>query len=123
MPGPLAASLALLAQAAKPAPDSTATMVVQMLPWVGVIALFYLLMIRPQQTAERKRKEMVDALKKNDRVVTQAGIYGTVVSVDAEADRVVLRIDDDRQVKLAVTKSSVARVLEAAEKEKSAAAK
>ena len=56
---------------------------------------------------------MIDALKKNDKVLTTAGIYGTVVSVDAEHDRVVLRVDDDRGVKVAFTKASIVRVLDA----------
>ena len=47
-------------------------------------------MIRPQQQQDQKRQEMIDALKKNDKVITTAGIYGTVVSVDADHDRVVL---------------------------------
>jgi preprotein translocase subunit YajC len=39
-------------------------------------------------------------------------MYGTVISVDTSHDRVVLRVDDERGVKLAFTKASVARVLE-----------
>ena len=54
------------------------------------------MIIRPQQQQEQKRKAMIDALKKNDKVLTTAGIYGTVVSVDANQDRVVLRVDDER---------------------------
>jgi preprotein translocase subunit YajC len=56
---------------------------------------------------------MLTALKRNDRVLTGAGIYGTVVSVDENADRVVLRIDDDRGVKVAFSKASIVRVLDA----------
>ncbi len=63
-------------------------------------------MIRPQQQQEKKRREMIDALKKNDKVLTSAGIYGTVVSVDNEDDRVVVRVDDDRGVKIAFSKAS-----------------
>ena len=36
----------------------------------------------PQQQQEKKRRAMIDALKKNDKVVTAGGIFGTVVSVD-----------------------------------------
>ena len=55
---------------------------------------------------------MIDALKKNDKVLTSAGIYGTVVSVDEEDDRVVVRVDDDRGVKVAFSKASIVRVLD-----------
>ena len=67
----------------------------------------------PQQQQEKKRRRMIDALKKNDKVVTTGGIYGTVISVDSSRDRVVLRIDDDKGVKLTHSRSSVVRVLEA----------
>jgi preprotein translocase subunit YajC len=75
--------------------------------------LFYFLIIRPQQQQEKTRRAMIDALKKNDKVLTSGGIYGTVVSVDATNDRVVLRVDDERGLRLTFTKASVARVLEA----------
>ncbi len=82
-------------------------------PMVVVIGLwFYILLLRPQQKQEKQRRSMIDALKKNDRVLTSAGIYGTVHSVDGNEDRVVLRIDDDKGVKVAFSKSSIVRVLD-----------
>jgi preprotein translocase subunit YajC len=86
------------------------------LPYIYLLPipfLFYFMIIRPQQQQERKRRAMIDALKKNDKVLTTGGIYGTVVSVDTGQDRVIVRVDDEKGVKLAFTKSSVARVLEA----------
>jgi preprotein translocase subunit YajC len=89
---------------------------------VPITLVFYFLFILPQQQQEKKRKAMIDTLKKNDKVVTTGGLYGTVVSIDAKNDKVVLRVDDERGVKLAFTKASVARVLESSpEKEKAAA--
>jgi preprotein translocase subunit YajC len=85
---------------------STLILLAPMLP------LFYLLFIRPQQQAERKRKSMLEMLKKNDKVLTTAGIYATVVSVDPGHDKVVLRVDDERGVKLAFTRASIARVID-----------
>jgi len=72
----------------------------------------YFLLLRPQQQQEKKRREMIAALKKNDRVLTTSGLYGTVVSVDVEQDRVVLRVDDDKGVKLTFSKSAVNRVVD-----------
>jgi preprotein translocase subunit YajC len=54
---------------------------------------------------------MLGSLKKNDRVVTTSGIYGTVANVDREADRVSLKVDDSGNVKISVTLSSIAKVL------------
>ena len=73
--------------------------------------VFYFLLIRPQQQQEKKRKELITALKKNDKVLTAAGIYGTVVSVDEKGDKVQLRLDDDGKVKITFTRASIVRVL------------
>jgi preprotein translocase subunit YajC len=87
--------------------------------WTGFLillpipVLFYFMIWLPQQQQEKKRKAMIDALKKNDKVVTIAGIFGTVTSVDPAQDKIVLRIDDDKGVKIGVTRASVARVIEA----------
>jgi preprotein translocase subunit YajC len=78
----------------------------------GVVAIVYVILLRPQRQEDKKRREAIAALKKNDKVVTTGGIYGTVTSVDT--DRVVLRIDDEKGIKVAFARASVARVLEAA---------
>jgi preprotein translocase subunit YajC len=80
---------------------------------VPIPFLIYFIIWLPQQQQEKKRRAMIDALKKNDKVVTAGGIYGTVVSVDPAGDKLVLRIDDDKGVKLTMTRSSVTQVLEA----------
>ena len=77
------------------------------------IAIVYLMIIRPQKNQDQKRRAMLDAMKKNDKVLTSGGIYGTVISVDTAQDRVVLRIDDEKGVKATFAKSAVARVIEA----------
>ncbi|MGP0064416.1 MAG: preprotein translocase subunit YajC [Isosphaeraceae bacterium] len=84
------------------------------LPYVIVpIVIVYLMIIRPQKNQDQKRRAMLDAMKKNDKVLTNGGMYGTVISVDATQDRVVLRIDDEKGVKATFAKSAVARVIEA----------
>ena len=55
---------------------------------------------------------MLETLKKNDKVLTTGGIYATVVSIDATHDKVILRVDDERGVKLAFTRASIARVID-----------
>jgi preprotein translocase subunit YajC len=49
--------------------------------WVAIFAVFYFLMIRPQRVQQRKRREMLDALKPGDRVVTLGGIHATVADI------------------------------------------
>jgi preprotein translocase subunit YajC len=74
---------------------------------------FYFIFIWPQQRSEQKRRAMLETIKKNDKVLTTGGMYATVVSIDAAQDKVVLRVDDDRGVKLAFTRASIARVIDA----------
>ncbi len=88
-----------------------------LLPFVPVLIFFYFFLIRPQQKQERIRRSMLEALKKNDRVLTQAGIIGTVTSIDAAGDKVVVRVDDDKGIKLTFAKSAIVRVITAADKE------
>lgn len=99
---------------------NSGTALLSFLPYVLIIgAWFYFLLIRPQQKQEKQRKQMINGLKKNDKVLTGAGIYGTVLSVDGADDRVILRIDDDKGIKVAFSKASIVRVLEAvSEKDK-----
>ncbi len=114
MPGPFEMTPWLIAQNAPGASPWAGFL--QFLPFVAVIGLwFYLLMIRPQQIQDKKRREMMSALKRNDRVLTTSGIYGTVLSVDDKDDRITLRIDDDKGVRAVFTKTSIVRVLERTE--------
>jgi preprotein translocase subunit YajC len=93
------------------AQDGASGGLLSMLVMVAPVAiLYYFMMILPQQQQEKKRRALIDGLKKNDKVLTNGGIYGTVMSVDTANDKVVLRVDDG--VKITFTKSSVARVLE-----------
>ena len=54
-------------------------------PWLLIFAIFYLLIIRPQQKRQKQaqvaREELLNALKPGDKVVTSGGIFGTIVSV------------------------------------------
>ena len=54
----------------------------QILPLVLIFAVFYLLVIRPQQKRMKEHKARIDAVKKGDQVVTGGGLVGKVVRVD-----------------------------------------
>ena len=51
------------------------------LSMVVLFVVFYFFLIRPQRKKEKKTKEMLDALKKGDRICTIGGIYGTIASI------------------------------------------
>ncbi|MBX2886570.1 MAG: preprotein translocase subunit YajC [Granulosicoccus sp.] len=77
------------------------------LPLLLMLPIFYFLMIRPQQKRMKEHKNMVEALKKGDEVVTNGGLGGTITKVgDAYLS---VRIADDVEVN--VQKQSVAALL------------
>ena len=105
-------SLALVSVCLAQAADRPeAPVALQYLPLIAIAAAAYLLLFRPERERMKKQQDLLAAIKKNDRVVTSSGIYGTVANVDREADRVTLKIDESSNAKLTVTLSSLARVL------------
>ena len=55
---------------------------VQFLPIVGMIAIFWFLIIRPQMRQQKAHREKIASVKKGDQIVTAGGIVGKVVRVD-----------------------------------------
>ena len=53
-----------------------------MLPFVLIFALFYFMMIRPQQRKEKERRKMIDELRAGAKVIFAGGIIGTIVEAD-----------------------------------------
>jgi preprotein translocase subunit YajC len=54
---------------------------VQLLPILLIIGVFYILLIRPQQKRQRELQETISQLKAGDRIVTNGGIIGTITNV------------------------------------------
>ena len=54
---------------------------VQLLPILLIIGVFYVLLIRPQQKRQRELQETISRLKAGDRIVTTGGIIGTITNV------------------------------------------
>jgi preprotein translocase subunit YajC len=66
--------------------------VTNLLPLVLMFAIFYFLLIRPQQKRQKTRNQMLQALKKGDKVITIGGIHGTIESITE--DQVVLKVNE-----------------------------
>jgi preprotein translocase subunit YajC len=81
----------------------------QFLPLMIIMfAVMYFLIIRPQKQKEKKRKEMIANVRKQDRIVTAGGVHGVVVSV--KENEVIVRIDDAKDVKIKIDKSALTSV-------------
>lgn len=86
-----------------------------------IVVLFYFLMIRPERRKQAAHRNLLQGLKKNDRVVTIGGIYGVVTNVQRDSDEVTIKVDEASNAKLRVTFGAVARVVtDESSKDKSA---
>lgn len=74
------------------------------LPLILIMVIFYFLMIMPAQRRQKKVAQMLKDLKTGDKIITNGGIYGTIVGLDT--DSVQLRIAE--QVKIKVSRSAIA---------------
>ncbi len=95
-----------LAQTAAPGAkpyDPNLALLFQILQFVPIFLILYLLLIRPQQQRQKQTNEMLKKLEKGDRVVTTGGIIGTVVGLGENTTT--LKIADD--VRVEFTKSAI----------------
>jgi preprotein translocase subunit YajC len=95
------------APAAPGSPNPNMTFLLQIAQFLPIIAIFYLLLIRPQQQQAKKLKAMLAALKNGDKVVTSGGLMGTIARIDEQ--KVTLRVADD--VKMEFVKSAIVSVV------------
>jgi preprotein translocase subunit YajC len=91
------------AQAAQAPGGGMTGLFASLFPILMMFVIFYFLLFRPQQRRQAELRKMVENLKKGDRVLTQGGMYGTVVGVNG--DTAVLRVADD--VKIEFAKSAI----------------
>ena len=77
-----------------------------------IFGIFYVILILPMRKKQKNLDQLVKGLQKGDRVILNAGIFGTIVGV--EEDAFLLRIDDKTRIK--VLKSAVAGLAPGAEK-------
>jgi len=77
------------------------------LPLVFIFAIFYFLLILPQQRRQKKWQAMVGGIKNGDRVLTSGGLRGTVISV--KDDALHLRVPPDN-LRIEVARNAVISV-------------
>jgi preprotein translocase subunit YajC len=83
---------------------------------VAIFAIFYVLLILPQQRKQKKWQAMLQQIKPGDRVVTSGGIAGAIMSI--KDDAVVLRVPPDN-IKIEVARSSIVTLTTAEDRSKS----
>jgi len=80
----------------------------QLLPFVFLIAIMYFVIIRPQQKEAKAKKEMIESLKKGDKIITSGGFIAVVHKVEEKFFSI--ELNKDTTVK--ITKDSIAKKYE-----------
>ena len=88
-------------------PTATPNPLVNLVPIVAIFAIFYFLLIRPQQKQQAQHEALLKTLKAVDKILTTGGLYGTITGFRGED----LEVQFSQTVKLTVARSAVSRVV------------
>jgi len=91
------------------APQKTPSLLTTLLPFILIMVVMYVLMFRGPRKQQQQHKQMVQSLKKNDRIRTIGGIFGTIV--DIRGDEVVVKVDEQNNTKIKVSVSAIGKNL------------
>jgi preprotein translocase subunit YajC len=80
------------------------SMITTLVMFGAIILIMYFLMIRPQQKRQKEHQKMLDSLKKGDKVLTSAGMHGTITDIDGN----VYTIQVADNVRIQFEKSAIA---------------
>lgn len=81
------------------------------IPILAIFAIFYFILIRPQQKQLKEHEKMLQALKKGDKILTTGGLYGVIMGIKGED----LEVKFSETVKLTLARSAVAKLLSSEE--------
>ena len=83
-------------------------MFVQLMPLFLIFAIFYFLLIRPQQKKAKQHKEMVAAIQRGDKILSSGGMRGKVIRVVNDND---IEVEISNGVNVVMVKSTIAEVV------------
>lgn len=75
-------------------------MISSFLPLILIFVIFYFLLIRPQSKKAKEHKQMLENLKKGDKIMTNGGIYGLIEDIDGDTVTLKVGIKDDVRIKV-----------------------
>lgn len=104
------------AQEAAPAAASNEMSFTSFVPLILIFAVFYFLIIRPQSKKMKEHQAALNALKINDKVITNGGIVGVISKIDEKENILEIEIADD--VKVKVLRNYIASTVQKEEKNK-----
>ena len=93
--------------AMSPQGNGGGSMVSTLIMFGAIFAIFYFMIIRPQQKRAKERDKMLSAIQKGDKIITSAGMHGTIVGIEDKT--YMIQVSDN--VKIKFEKSAVASVV------------
>ncbi|MFL3026143.1 MAG: preprotein translocase subunit YajC [Candidatus Neomarinimicrobiota bacterium] len=75
-------------------------------PFILILAIMYFLMIRPQAKRQKEKQEMIQAIRKGDKIVTIGGIHGTVAGFKGKDGKAIL-LQVDSNTKITINRASI----------------
>ncbi len=104
----------LLAMAPQPNGGGGGGLISTLIMFGAIFAIFYFMIIRPQQKRAKERDKMISALEKGDKVITSSGIHATIAGLD---EKTVL-LDVGNNIKMKFERSAIATVIKAKDESK-----
>lgn len=86
------------------APQPGQNPMMQFLPLIAIVVVFYFFMIRPQMKKAKDQKKYIEALKKGDKILTIGGIYGKINEVKEDGS-IIMEVEDG--TKMRISKNAV----------------
>jgi preprotein translocase subunit YajC len=86
------------------APQPGQNPIMQFLPLIAIVVVFYFFMIRPQMKKAKDQKKYIEALKKGDKILTIGGIYGKINEVKDDGS-IIMEVEDG--TKMRISKNAV----------------
>lgn len=84
-------------------------MMINILMFGGIFAIFYFMIIRPQQKRAKEREKMLSNMEKGDKVVTSGGIHGVIIGIEEKA----VLLDCGNNVKLKFDRAAISIITKA----------
>ena len=90
------------------------SMVSTLIMFGAIFAIFYFMIIRPQQKRAKERDKMINEIQKGDKIVTNGGIHGTIAGLEEKT----ALIDVGNNVKIKIDRAAIGNILKAKDEEK-----
>jgi preprotein translocase subunit YajC len=97
----------LLAMSAPAEGEGGGSILGALLPFILMLLVIYFLLLRPQMKKQKEHQAMIGSLQKGDKVITSSGMFGTILKISDDQNKVLLKVSED--VQLEFLKSSIAQ--------------